>query len=262
MTTKIRFIVSYDGTDFCGWQRQKHGPIKSVAHTIEEALEHVFREKITLFASGRTDAGVHALAQVCHFETQAPPERFQKWDLVWALNSHLPKTIRLKQAWIAPSEFHATISATHKTYKYYIFNSHRPSPFMARYADWIRSPIDINHLNESAKLILGHHDFASFQSVGTPVSTTDRTIFKAHWSYRRPHLLEFSVTGSGFLKQMVRNLVGTMVMLEKKGFSPSKMLEIIDAKARNQAGPPAPPEGLFLFKVYYPQELDNKCRKI
>jgi len=220
--TKIRFTVAYDGTDYCGWQKQKHGDIKSVAHTLEIALEHVFQEKITLFASGRTDAGVHALAQVCHFETKSPPERFSKWDLVWAMNSHLPTTIRLKQAWICSEDFHATISSTHKTYKYFVHNRPRQSPFLSRYSDWVRKPIDINHLNESAKYIVGFHDFASFQSVETPVAHTQREIFKAQWSYRRKDILQFSVTGSGFLKQMVRNLVGTMMLLERKGLSPEK----------------------------------------
>ena len=121
--TRIRMHVAYDGTEFCGWQRQNHGPKNSVSQAIAEALERIFHEKITVFASGRTDAGVHALEQVTHFETKRPESAFHKWDLAWALKPHLPSSISVKKAFIAPEDFHSTISATHKTYQYYIFNS-------------------------------------------------------------------------------------------------------------------------------------------
>lgn len=260
--TKIRFNVAYDGTDYCGWQRQNHGPLKSVSQTIQEALEVVFQEKITLYASGRTDAGVHALAQVCHFEVSKPESFFKKFDLSWALKSHLPHSITVKDAWLAPPEFHATISATHKTYRYLIYNSPRRSVFLNRYADWIRKPMDLDFLNKTSELILGEHDFKSFQSVGTPVPHTVRTIYRAKWRRKNPEVLEFVITGSGFLKQMVRNIVGTQLLLERKQLKAEMMSEIIGLKDRTKAGPPAPPQGLYLCKVYYPLELDNKCRKL
>lgn len=257
---KIRFHVAYDGTDFCGWQRQNHGDVPSVAQTLENALTKVLDEDITLYASGRTDAGVHALNQVCHFSTT---KEFKKgWDLCWALNAQLPKSVVVKKAWYAPEQFHATLSATHKTYRYWVLNRHRPSPHLARNAHWIRQPISIDFLNQCSEIIKGYHDFKSFQSVGTPVLTTDREIFEAKWSYRRPDLLQFQITGSGFLKQMVRNIVGTQLMLERKGQTPEKMREILELKDRTKAGPPAPAEGLYLFKVYYPPELDKGCLEI
>jgi len=259
---RIRFLVSYDGTDFCGWQRQKHGPLKSVQHTIEEALQQVFQEKITLFASGRTDAGVHAVGQVCHFDTSRPLARLEKWDLAWALKPHLPNSISLKKVWLAPSDFHATLSATRKTYRYLIYNNQRSSAFLTRYADWVRRPIDINHLQESSEFLLGKQDFKSFQSVGTPVPHTVRKIYQAQWEWRKKDVLQFTITGNGFMKQMVRNIVGTQMMLEKKGLPPETLREIINTRDRKQAGPSAAPEGLFLMRVYYPQDLDNRCREI
>src|SRR5690606_17229783 len=126
---KIRMLVSYDGTDFCGWQKQNHGPLKSVGHTIQDALESLFQQKIVLYASGRTDAGVHALGQTCHFEVDRDEKIFQKWDLAWALKSQLPPSISVRKVWMAPQEFHSTLSATHKTYRYFIYNHNRRSPF-------------------------------------------------------------------------------------------------------------------------------------
>lgn len=257
--TKVRFTVAYDGTGYCGWQKQKQEGQISVAHVIEKALEKVFNEKIVLFASGRTDAGVHALNQVCHFSTHRKIDPAKKWDICWALNSQLPSGIVVKKAWLAPEEFHATLSATHKTYRYLILNRPRPSAHMNRYADWIRRDIQIEHLQESSRFLLGNHDFKSFQSVGTPITDTVREIYQADWVWRRPGVLQFTVTGDGFLKQMVRNIVGTSLMLERKGENPSKMTEIIKSMDRRQAGPPAPAQGLYLLKVYYPQDLDNRC---
>ncbi|QDK36554.1 tRNA pseudouridine(38-40) synthase TruA [Bdellovibrio sp. NC01] len=260
--TKVRFTVSYDGTGYCGWQKQKPEDQVSVAQVIEEALQKIFNEKIVLFASGRTDAGVHALNQVCHFSTQRVLDPAKKWDFCWALNTHLPAGIVVKKAWIAPEEFHATLSATHKTYRYLIMNKPRPSAHLSRHMHWARLPIDIEHLKASSKFLLGNQDFKSFQSVGTPVKDTIREIYKAEWEWRREGVLQFTVTGSGFLKQMVRNIVGTSLMLEKKGLDPSKMQEIIEAKDRKQAGPPAPAEGLYLMRVYYPQDLDIRCLEL
>ncbi|MFP5520273.1 MAG: tRNA pseudouridine(38-40) synthase TruA [Bdellovibrionia bacterium] len=259
---KIKFTVSYDGTDYCGWQIQKHGDKPSVAQVISEVLNKVCDEPIALYASGRTDAGVHALNQVCHFETSRPISPEGKWDFVWAMNCLLPPTIVVKKAWLAPDEFHSTLSATHKTYRYFLLNQPRPSAILSRYADWVRKPMDIDLLNNCAEQILGTHDFKSFQSAGTPVPHTVRDIYKAQWTYRKPHLLQFEVTGSGFLKQMVRNLVGTMTMIERKGMQASEMTKILKSEDRTKAGAPAPPQGLFLYRVYYPQDLDNKCLEL
>ncbi|NUN07070.1 MAG: tRNA pseudouridine(38-40) synthase TruA [Bdellovibrio sp.] len=257
--TKVRFTVAYDGTGYCGWQKQKQEGQISVGHVIGQALEKLFNEKIDLFASGRTDAGVHALNQVCHFTTSRKLDPAKKWDFCWAMNSQLPPGIVVKKAWIAPEEFHATLSATHKTYRYLILNRPRPSAHLNRYMAWERQEINLAHLQESSKFLLGYHDFKSFQSVGTPIKNTQRHIYQADWQWRRPGVLQFTITGSGFLKQMVRNIVGTSLLLEKKGENPNKMKEIMDSLERRNAGAPAPAQGLYLMRVYYPENLDNGC---
>ncbi|GIL16671.1 MAG: tRNA pseudouridine synthase A [Oligoflexia bacterium] len=259
---KIKLLVSYDGTDFCGWQKQKDHAfapeLPSVQETIEKGLEKIFRHPIDLCASGRTDAGVHAIGQVCHFETDRPLPK----DLCWALKPQLPDSIAPKAAWIAPDEFHATLSAVKKTYRYWIWNHPRSSALLTRYSWWIRNPLDLDFMNQASQYLIKHQDFESFRSVGTPVKHTFREIYGAQWAYKKPNLIEFRVTGNGFMKQMVRNIVGTIVDLNQKNQQVTRMQEILDAKDRRKAGPTAPPQGLFLSKVYYPKDLDNKCRQI
>lgn len=259
---RIKLIVSYDGTDYCGWQKQKdhaYAPDSpSLQETIEKALGKILSEPIGLNASGRTDAGVHAVAQVCHFDTSRPLPR----DLCWALRSKLPSSIAAKVAYEAPVDFHSTLSSTHKTYRYWIWNHARPTALLARYSWWIRNPLDIQKLNQMAEKLIGEKDFASFRSMGTPVKHTRREIFSASWRVRRPGLLEFQVTGNGFMKQMVRNLVGTQVDLAMRSQPIEKIDEIIMACDRQKAGTAAPPQGLFLSRVYYPKSLDSRCRKL
>lgn len=259
---RVRLLVAYDGTDFSGWQRQGPHARPSVQQTVDEALGRFFQREITLYASGRTDAGVHALGQVCHFDVDVTEERLRSRDICWALKALLPSTISVRKAWIAPPEFHATLSATHKTYRYYIYNHRRMNPFWRRHSDWIRSPLDIDYLNQTAQQVVGRFDFKSFQTAGTPVKDTVRTIHEAKWVRKGPNLLQFSVTGEGFLKQMVRNLVGTQIKLHRFDRPPEEMGHILAAKDRREAGPSAPPEGLFLWRVYYPQNLDKGCRPL
>jgi tRNA pseudouridine38-40 synthase len=259
---RIKLLISYDGTDFCGWQKQKEhkhaSPLPSIQETIEKALSRVFNESIVMSGSGRTDAGVHAVAQIGHFDTEKTIPK----DLCWAIRGHLPSSIVVKAAWIAPSDFHSTLSATHKTYRYCIWNKQRSSALLDRFSWWVRHPLDLNFLTEASGFLIKNQDFKSFQSTGTPVKTTVREVYAAKWSAKASGIVEFSITGSGFLKQMVRTLVGTQVQLYLKDRRPSEMAEILEACDRQRAGPTAPPQGLFLQRVYYPPELDNKCRRI
>lgn len=259
---RYRMLISYDGTDYCGWQRQpehKHSPeAPSIQETLEKALAKILNHPLDLSASGRTDAGVHAVGQVVHFET----DRKMPNDLCWALRSQLPPSIIPKKLWLAPDDFHATISAVDKTYRYVIFNKPRASALLHRYSWWIRGALDVDGLNQAAEHLIGTQDFASFRNVGTPTKTTIRRIDRAIWSQPRPGILRFEVTGGGFMKQMVRNLVGTMVDNQLRGRSPELMSEIIALKDRAKAGPAAPAQGLFLMKVRYPKALDNKCRQL
>lgn len=259
---RIKLQLSYDGTDYCGWQKQKlhkHASEKpNLQETVEKSLSEVFAEKIILSASGRTDSGVHAVAQIAHFDTQRPIPK----DLCWALRSTLPPSIVAKAAWIAPDEFHSTLSATHKTYRYWIWNNPRPTALLHRYSYWVRRELDLDYLNEASKFLLKNQDFKSFQTTGTEVKSSVRQVYKAHWQKLDSGLVEFKITGNGFLKQMVRNIVGTQVELFLKNRRPDEMQDILDACDRRRAGATAPPQGLFLYKVYYPKNLDNKCRRI
>lgn len=255
---RIRLLVSYDGTDFCGWQKQYNQEVISVQETLEKALSQIYDAPIECSAAGRTDAGVHAIGQVVHYD--AP--KHMKMDLCWALRAHLPPSIVVKEAWIAPSDFHATINATKKNYRYLVYNHKRANPLLHRYSYWVRDPLSIDYLNRVAQYIVGEHDFKSFQSVGTPVRHSVRTIYSAQWRrVYNSNLVLFSVTGNGFLKQMVRNLVGTMIEFSKKELSPEEMVKLLELMDRTKAGPTAPAAGLFMRKVYYPQDLDSQCRK-
>lgn len=259
---RYRLLVSYDGTDYCGWQKQKdheHGPdLPSLQETLERALGSILNHQVDLCASGRTDAGVHALGQVCHFESDRQMPR----DLCWALKSKLPSSISAKSLWLAPDDFHATISAEQKTYRYWIWNHARPTALLSRYSWWIRQPLRLDYLNEVAQQLIGEKDFASFRSVGTPVKHTIRRIDRAVWRQRHPGLVEFSITGGGFMKQMVRNIVGTQVEMDMRGRDVEMLSNIINLKDRTKAGVTAPAQGLFLVNVRYPKALDNGCRQI
>lgn len=266
--TRVKLTVSYDGTDFCGWQRQsverEHNKTEkpSLCRTIEDALSELFKESISLSASGRTDAGVHAIEQVCHFDTNFSESQLIQWDIPRALRRFLPPTIVIKKAWIAPADFHSTISAEKKTYRYLVLNADHPNPFSSRYTSWVRKPLDLDLLNQSSQYLLGEHDFKSFQSVGTPVLHTVRTIHKAEWTWKNDKIAQFTITGSGFLKQMVRNIVGTQLLMLRKNLRAEHLQEVLNSRDRRVAGAPAEPQGLYLLKVYYPLDLDNRCREL
>ena len=173
-----------------------------------------------------------------------------------------PETITIKKVESCPQDFHAQISAEKKRYVYRLFHKKNPSPFLQRYTWSMRKPVNLNFLQEASKALLGRHDFAAFQSTGTAVSTTVREIFHADWVYKPSGFMDFHIVGSGFLKQMVRNIVGTLVWLHEKEAPIGALQEILASKDRKRAGAPAPAQGLFLASVKYPSELDNKCRKL
>ncbi|MCX7674346.1 MAG: tRNA pseudouridine(38-40) synthase TruA [Bdellovibrionaceae bacterium] len=260
---RIRLTVAYDGTDYCGWQKQKdhaHGPkLPSLQGTIEQALGRILGHPIDLCASGRTDAGVHAYAQVAHFDTS-----HRRWprDWTWALKSQLPPSIVVKEAFEAPETFHSTLSAVAKTYRYYIWNAERPSCFLGRYSWWIRRSLDLEVLEQLSAPLLGFHDFKSFQSQGTPVLHTRRKLFKIQWVRKTGSLIYMDITGNGFLKQMVRNIVGTLIEFYLRGLGPEEIERVLLAQDRTKAGQAAPPQGLFLRQVFYPKELDKLCVKL
>ncbi len=255
---KVRLLISYDGTDFAGWQRQKN--VESIQETLENLLSRLFDQRIQIIGAGRTDAGVHAYGQVAHFVCAKDPRTF---PLVRALQRMAPRCLVVKKAWLVPENFHALASACEKTYRYYILNRETPSPFRHPYTWWIsHKKLSLDWLNAASKNLIGEMDFKSFQSSGTPVKTTVRKIFQAEWRRQKNDLVVFTVRGNGFLKQMVRNIVGTLIDLERQDTETTEISQILDKRDRRFARTTAPAEGLFLLKVKYPDDIEATCEEI
>ena len=174
----------------------------------------------------------------------------------------LTEGIHVQKACLAPEDFHAQRSAVSKTYKYYIWNSKTPDPIRFRFSTWLRRDMDIARLNALSEVLLGEKDFKSFQTSGTELKSTVRTITEARWSPWDGEGLIFQISGSGFLKQMVRNIVGTLIYLDQNAGNPMDLQAILAAQDRQIAKGTAPAQGLFLEEVIYPPELDNRCREI
>lgn len=256
---RIILKLAYDGTGFAGWQKQSSSSQPTVQGTLEKCLSQLFSEPVKTIGSGRTDAGVHALGQIVHFDC---PKPLANYDLQKSLNSMLPASMVVRGVWRAPQDFHALASATGKHYRYRIWNSPTKNPFVRHFTLWERRPIDLHWLNQSSRYLIGTHDFKSFQTAGTAVSSTERTVHLARWLERRHHLIEFQISGSGFLKQMIRNIVGTLLDLQLSGASPEHILPILEAKDRARAKGTASPEGLCLMRVEYPPLLDSQLIRL
>ena len=246
MVKNFKLIIEYDGTRYHGWQRQPNGP--SIQQTIENALETMTRQKITLIGSGRTDSGVHALGQTANFkcETRLSPDEIDK-----GLNSLLPEDIVICQCRTVHSEFHARYDVLSKRYRYWILNQHLPSAIGRQYSWWIRTPLDIPAMQEAAGHILGEHDFKAFEATGSPRSHTRRHVMQARWERRTNGRITFDITADGFLRFMVRNIVGTLVSVGMHKITPARFQEVLNAMDRTRAGATAPARGLFLMEVHY-----------
>ncbi|AIH04266.1 MULTISPECIES: tRNA pseudouridine(38-40) synthase TruA [Thermodesulfobacterium] len=244
----IRLFIAYDGTNYLGWQIQPKGP--TVQGVIQEVLSKILGHKVTLKASGRTDAGVHALHQVAHFLTTSdrPLEIIFK-----ALNSLLPKDISVWKVEEVDFKFHAQKHAYKKTYVYQIYNYPIKNPLLRLYSWWVPEPLDLEAMKSCLPLIIGEKDFASFRKAGTEVKTTVRTIYQAtlERSLENSNMIVFTIEGRGFMRYMVRNLVGALVEVGKGRLTVEDFENILNAKDRKVAPPPAPPQGLILKKVEY-----------
>lgn len=254
---RYRLTISYDGGCFNGWQKQSKGPA-TVQGTLEKILAQILRTPTRAIGSGRTDTGVHAVAQIAHFDCDKALDR----SVHRSLNALAPDSLVIKSVFSAPDDFHAVASSVDKTYIYRVWNSPIASVFQRHWSYWISKPLDLSALNELSAGLIGERDFKSFQTRGTPVATTVRTISEARWRAITPRLIEFRITGNGFLKQMVRNIVGTLLYLERKNLGESELRAILSASDRQAAKATAPPHGLYLLKVRYPPLLDNQCRKL
>jgi len=248
----LKVILAYDGSEFSGWQVQPDAV--TVQGTLASAIGRITGEKVLPQGSGRTDTGVHALAQVMTFATESsvPTENFVK-----ALNDILPASLRVLQVSDVPAEFHARHSARAKTYRYRVYRGAICPPFLARYVWHYPYPLEEKAMMRAAALVVGEHDFTSFAAVDPergredePVSNV-RCIFSSAWA-RSGDELVYTVRGSGFLHHMVRNLVGTFVLVGKgKTLQVEDVTRILEARNRSAAGPTAPACGLYLVSVEY-----------
>jgi tRNA pseudouridine38-40 synthase len=247
----LKLILSYDGTDFAGWQVQPNAV--TVQGTLASAIGRITGEKVLPPGSGRTDAGVHALAQVVTLVTESsvPTANFVK-----ALNDILPASVRVLEIEDASPDFHARKSARGKTYRYRILRTAICPPFLARYVWHYPFPLKEQEMISAAARVEGEHDFTSFAAVdpergheGHPISNV-RRIFSSHWE-RQGDELVYTVKGSGFLHHMVRNLVGTFILVGKATLQAEDITRILEGRNRSAAGATAPANGLYLVKVEY-----------
>lgn len=246
MEKKFKITTEYDGTAYHGWQRQKSD--RSIQGEIEKAIAVMTRQSVTLAASGRTDAGVHALGQVAHFacDTALTPEAF-----FLGLNSLLPDDIVIKFCEAVPETFHARYDAKRKTYRYRILNRSVPSALDHRHVWHIRKELLVGAMQAATGYLIGEHDFKAFEGTGSPRSSTVRNIFRAELNETKDGYLIFEIEGDGFLRYMVRNIVGTLVEVGRGKIAPEDFKAILESKERNRAGATAPPQGLFLVSVEY-----------
>jgi tRNA pseudouridine38-40 synthase len=257
----FKITLAYDGTDFVGWQRQAAGV--SIQGLLEGALRELDERDVAVTGAGRTDAGVHALGQVAAFSIERP---LTADAVVRAINARLPDAVRVLSAEEAPPSFHARFDARAKSYRYRICNTDVLSPFERRYAWHVPGALDGAAMRAAAQMLEGRHDFAAFQSAGTTVRSTEREILSSQIADGRLQIqspnqsaicnlpsaiVTYEITGSGFLRHMVRAIVGSIVEVGRGRHPPEWMAEVLASRDRGRAGPTAPAGGLFLVSVTY-----------
>lgn len=249
MIRNIALSLSYDGTDYHGWQTQSNAV--SVQSTLNDAVSSLFCEPLKVVGCGRTDTGVHAKKYVASVRTcsEIPVSR-----IAYALSSLLPKDISVKAAFIVPDDFHPVHSCIEKEYTYYICNTGMRDPFSDRYALHYRYPLDTELLNEAAAHFTGTHDFASMRSLGTPVKSTVRTIYRCNVE-RSGDMVSFTVSADGFLYNMARTIAGTLLDVASGKIRAGDIPDILESGDRGRAGPTAPAHGLHMTNVIYPERF-------
>ena len=253
---RIKLVVAYDGTNYCGWQLQNNGI--TIEEVLNKALSTLCNEEIQVIGASRTDAGVHALGNVAVFDTTSriPAEKFS-----YALNQRLPEDIRIQHSEQVADDFHPRYCDSTKTYEYHILNAPFEQPIGRQYAHFVYRKLDIEAMRTAAGYIVGEHDFKSFCSVGSQVKTTVRTVYSLD-VIKTGVNITLRITGNGFLYNMVRIIAGTLLEVGMGMYPPEKLKEIIEAKDRQTAGPTAPARGLSLVEILYRNAnstlLDNK----
>jgi tRNA pseudouridine38-40 synthase len=249
----IKLQIQYEGTDYRGWQIQggrlstSSPRLKTIQGTIEKALRRILGQRVRLIGSGRTDSGVHAKCQVANFKTDSsiPAEKLRK-----ALNALLPQDIVVSRATEVPPDFHSRFKARSKVYRYHILNGNVPDAFLRKTSFFYPYPLDLGLMSREARGLLGRHDFRSFQAKDVRERGSIRTIHNISLR-RRGRLVVFEVEADGFLYNMVRNIVGTLIEIGRGRFPPGSLRRILRSKDRRLAGPTAPARGLCLVRVRY-----------
>lgn len=241
----IKLTLEYDGTNYLGWQKQKVGI--TIQGTLEEAIKVLTKEEVEVTGSSRTDAGVHAKGFVANFKTNSkiPSEKFRE-----AINHKLPEDIVILKSEEVEEEFHARYNAMGKTYSYSILNRDAPSAIDRNYLYHVKRKLDVESMKEACQYFIGTHDFSAFKTSGSSVKTSVRTI-KELYIEDNNDIIKIYVTGDGFLYNMVRIIVGTLIMVGSNKIKPLEVKNIIASKEREKAGICVPANGLVLEKVYY-----------
>lgn len=241
----IKIIIEYDGTEYCGWQVQKNG--MSIQQVLQKAIEDTVNHKISLTGASRTDAGVHAKGMVANFFTNSkiPCGKFPM-----AINSRLPDDIVVTGAEEAGENFHSRYSNKGKRYSYYILNRRIPSAIYRRYTAHVPVLLDVEKMKKAAGYFLGTHDFSAFKSSGSSIKNNIRTV-KSISITKTGDIIKLEIEADGFLYNMVRIIVGTLIDVGKGKIGPDDIDGIIKSRDRNRAGKTAPPQGLYLDCVYY-----------
>lgn len=242
---RIKLVISYDGTNYCGWQIQKNGI--TIEQVINEKLTELLQEPITVIGASRTDSGVHALGNVAVFDTNTriPPEKIS-----FALNQRLPEDIRIQDSCQVPADFHPRYCDTRKTYEYRILNRTFEDPTMRLFTHFCYFKLDVEKMQRAASYLVGEHDFASFCSARGQAQTTVRTIYALD-VVKTGDVITIRIHGNGFLYNMVRIIVGTLLKVGMGVYPPEYVKEILAAKDRSKAGPKVEAKGLTLIEIEY-----------
>ena len=252
---RVKLTVAYDGTNYCGWQIQPNGI--TIEQVLNETLSSLLGEEITVTGASRTDAGVHALGNIAVFDTEArmPADKY-----AFALNTRLPEDIRIQMSEEVAPDFHPRFCRTIKTYEYRILNRMFPDPTRRFNSVHIYGNLDIESMQRAASYLEGTHDFKSFATENPQVTDTVRTIYKTKL-WKEEDMIRFQITGNGFLYNMVRIIVGTLLEVGKGAIPAEEIPAILEAKDRTKAGPTARAKGLTLLNIRYPDEEESETVK-
>lgn len=247
---RIKLVVAYDGTNYCGWQIQPTGI--TIEGVLNQTLTQLLGEEIRVIGASRTDSGVHSLGNVAVFdtETRIPPEK-----ICYALNQRLPEDIVVQSSCEVAKEFHPRHCYSEKTYEYRILNRKIPVPTLRRYTYFYYRSLDITKMQQAAQYLIGKHDFQSFCSVKSSVENTVRQILSCNVEKSQDDVITIRVTGTGFLYNMVRIIAGTLILVGVGDLEPEQIPEILEQMQRSAAGPTAPAQGLTMIGIQY------KCTK-